>query len=200
MRQSTSKELYAYWDRVRNGRIAPCRFEIDPAEIASLLPETFIAAYEGRPSIRFRLAGTKICEQFGRELRGADFMDLWTGKDRDAVAALIRDILRDGIVAHGRFLASTAAGRQAEFELVLLPLIHNSSAVNRLLGAFTAVHPPYWLGSEPLERLEIVNLCRHEPREIETAAADGDTVVHLRRPFRVIEGGRTRFVPYSLKF
>jgi hypothetical protein len=33
MQQSTSKQLYAYWDRVRNGRIAPRRFEIVPVRV-----------------------------------------------------------------------------------------------------------------------------------------------------------------------
>jgi hypothetical protein len=195
MRQSTTKELYAYWDHIRNGRIAPCRFEIDPAEIAGLLPETFIVAYEGRPSIRFRLAGTKICEQFGRELRGMDFMGLWT--DRDAAASLIGGILKEGGVGHGRFHGTTTTGRQAEFELLLLPLIHNGTIINRLLGAVTAIDPPFWLGSEPLERLEFIDL-HHRRGDDETAdrPADRDVVVHLRRrPFRVIDGGRTRFVP-----
>lgn len=195
MRQSTSNELYAYWDRVRNGRVAPCRFEIDPAAIAALLPETFIVAYEGRPSIRFRLAGTKVCENFGRELRGTDFMDLWT--DRDAAASLIGGILKQGGVGHGRVQGTTSTGRQADFELVLLPLIHNGTIINRLLGAVTAIDPPFWLGSEPLVRLEFIDL-HHRRGNGETAyrPADSPVVVHLRRrPFRVIDGGRTRFVP-----
>jgi len=65
MQQPTSRQLYAYWDGIRNGRIAPRRFEIEPARIASLLPETFIAECTGLLGFRFRLAGTKICEHFG---------------------------------------------------------------------------------------------------------------------------------------
>ncbi|HWM30982.1 MAG TPA: PAS domain-containing protein, partial [Methyloceanibacter sp.] len=139
MQQSATRELYAYWDRVRNGRMAPYRFEIDPTKIAALLPETFIAECEGRPGFRFRLAGTKICEQFCRELRGVDFLTLWTGKDRDTVASLIGKVLNDGAVAHGRFRATAHTGRKASFELVLLPLIHNGTTANRLLGAITAI-------------------------------------------------------------
>jgi len=66
MQQPTSLQLYAYWDRVRNGRFAPRWFEVEPAKIAALLPETFIAESAGLLGCRFRLAGTKICEQFGR--------------------------------------------------------------------------------------------------------------------------------------
>ena len=46
MQQTTTRQLYAYWDRVRNGRVTPRRFEIEPAKIANLLPETLIAECE----------------------------------------------------------------------------------------------------------------------------------------------------------
>jgi hypothetical protein len=39
---------------VRNGRVAPRRFEIEPAKIATLLPQTFIAECEGQLAYRFR--------------------------------------------------------------------------------------------------------------------------------------------------
>ena len=39
MRQPACKQLYAYWDRLRNGRAAPRRFEIEPARIPTLLPD-----------------------------------------------------------------------------------------------------------------------------------------------------------------
>ena len=54
MQQPTSRQLYAYWDRVRNGRIAPRRFEIEPARIAALLRETFIAEGVGLLGHRFQ--------------------------------------------------------------------------------------------------------------------------------------------------
>jgi hypothetical protein len=153
MQQPTSRQLYAYWDRVRNGRVAPRRFEIEPAKIAALLPQTFIAENAGMLSYRFRLAGTKICEQFGRELRGADLLGLWDAKDRDAVASLLRNIFADAAVGYGRFRAYAANDREVSFELVLLPLIHAGDAVNRILGAVTAIEPPFWLGAESLLRL-----------------------------------------------
>ena len=71
--------------------------------IAAVLPETFIVEGTGALGYRFRLAGTRICEQFGRELRGADLLSLWEGADRDAVASLLRNVVADGIVGHGRF-------------------------------------------------------------------------------------------------
>jgi hypothetical protein len=191
MQQPTSRQLFAYWDRVRNGRVAPRRFEIEPAKIAALLPETFIVEGAGLLGYRFRLAGTRICEQFGRELRGADLLSLWEEADRDAVASLLHTVFADAAVGYGRFRAYTRAGRQASFELVLLPLIHTGEAINRILGAITAIEPPFWLGAEPLLRQEIVELNLHWPDGVPAFVAQGgaEVISLASRRFRVLERG-----------
>ncbi len=166
MQQSTSQQLYAYWDRVRNGRAAPRRFEIEPAEISALLPETFIAERLSARSYRFRLAGTLICQQFGHELRGTDLLDLWNDADRRAVASLLRTVLTDAAIGYGRSRAYGPDNRHASFEFVFLPLIHIGETPNRILGAFTALEPPFWLGTEPLLRQELVDLNLHWPGEV----------------------------------
>jgi len=190
MQQPTSRQLYAYWDRVRNGRLAPRRFEIEPAKIAALLPETFIAESAGQLGYRFRLAGTKICEQFGRELRGADLLSLWEQEDRESVASLLRSVFTDAAVGHGVFRAYARTNRQAGFEIVLMPLIHTGDTVNRILGAITAIEPPFWLGAEPLLRQEIVELHLHWPDGAPSVPRGGAEIVRLARSrFRVYEGG-----------
>lgn len=189
MQQPTSRQLYAYWDHIRNGRLAPRRFEIEPAKIAALLPETFIAEGAGLLGMRFRLAGTKICEQFGRELRGSDFLSLWTARDRDALASLLRNVLVDAAVAHGEFRAYTDAGREARFEFMLMPLIHTGETINRLLGTITAIEPAFWLGSEPLTRFEIAAVGLHWPDGAPAFANRGAEIVRLRpKRFRVLAG------------
>ena len=198
MQQTTSKQLYAYWDRVRNGRRAPQRFEIEPAKIAPLLPETFIAECTGPHGVRFRLAGTKICEQFGRELRGIELLSLWEPDDQEALASLLRRILTGAAIGEVVFQAHTEENRQAKFELLLMPLIHTGHTVNRLLGAISAIDPPFWLGALPLVRQEIINLDLHGPDGAPAfIAASGtahgdhatDAVALMRQRFRVYEGG-----------
>jgi hypothetical protein len=191
MQQPTSRQLYAYWERVRNGRVAPRRFEIEPSKIAAVLPETFIVEGAGALGYRFRLAGTRICEQFGRELRGADLLSLWEDADRVAVASLLHKVFTDGAVGHGRFRAYSGANRQASFELLLLPLIHTGETINRVLGAITAIEPPFWLGAEPLLRQEIIELNEHWPDGPPVPLApDGvEAAIPGSRRFRVLEGG-----------
>jgi hypothetical protein len=129
--------------------------EIEPAKIAPLLRETFIGECTGLLGFRFRLAGTRICQHFGRELRGVDFLSLRSLADRDTIASQVRNVLNDGAVGYGVFDAYTKTKRQAGFEFTLMPLIHTGQAINRLLGAITAIEPPFWLGSEALSTFEV---------------------------------------------
>ena len=183
MQQPTSLQLNAYWDRVRNGRFAPRRFEVEPSKIAALLPETFIAEGAGLLGCRFRLAGTRICEQFGRELRGADLLSLWEDADRDAVASLLRTVLSDAAVGYGRFRGYTRTDRQAGFEFVLLPLIHTGDAINRILGAMPS--------SRPSGRQEIVDLNLHWPDGTPAFMAQGgaEVISLASRRFHILERG-----------
>lgn len=192
MQQPTSRQLYAYWDGLRNGRIAPRRFEVDPARISKLLGETFIAECTDLVEFRFRLAGTKICEHFGRELRGVDFLGLWSAEDRDAMASLVRNVQTDGAAAHGVFHGFSPTHRKASFEFTLMPLIHTDLAINRLLGSITAIEPPFWLGTEPLTSFEVSDLHLHWPDGAPAFMTNGGAeVIRLsRQRFRVVEGGQ----------
>ncbi|WP_254622303.1 PAS domain-containing protein, partial [Stenotrophomonas sp. GbtcB23] len=81
MRNQVSQIIFDYWTDLKGDRGAPLRTEIDPTALRHLLPHLFIATVglEGYPV--FRLAGTRICDLFGRELRGAGFAEIWLEDD-----------------------------------------------------------------------------------------------------------------------
>jgi hypothetical protein len=206
MRQRTSNLLYSYWNSVRQGRRAPCRYEIEPAKIAALLPETFIVECGARTEYRIRLAGTRICDQFGRELRNSSLLDFWTPHDREAMANLLHNVIQDGAVGVAHFAARKEGDRRVDFEMTLMPLIHNDQSVNRVLGCITAIDPPFWLGTVRLDDFELkdVNLLWPDGAPV-FITASGETFAdgpvpggHLdrlsadeaRRRFKVYEGGR----------
>ncbi len=67
--------LIAYWDRKRGDRIAPARPEIDPLDLARVLPHVaLIDVLDGikaeAATFRYRLVGEHINEQTGRRLAG----------------------------------------------------------------------------------------------------------------------------------
>ena len=82
MKQRTSHILFNYWNDVRGDRLAPRRFDIEPSRISKILAETFILERVDSHTYVFRLAGTKICEQFGIEFRGRNFLDFAGDSDR----------------------------------------------------------------------------------------------------------------------
>ena len=193
MLHETNKKLYGYWNRLRNGRAAPLRSEIEPAEISSLLPDTFIAECAAFRACRLRLAGTRLCKIFGRELRGEDLLSFWQGSDRQSFSAALRSVLFEAAVAHAIFEASAEDQRSARFELLILPVASTGSAITRLLGAMSAIHPPSWLGSMPLLRQELVELRLITPQEDADMVSDFGIplaeIIAPNRRFRVYQGG-----------
>jgi hypothetical protein len=133
MRQKTSQTLYAYWNEVRKGRLAPERLEIQPAHIAAQLPDTFILERCDAHTYRFRLAGTRVCDRFGLEPRGLNFLELWKAADRDLFEHHLAAITETGRVGVFTIEAEYALERRASFEILVLPLIHTGQALDRLL-------------------------------------------------------------------
>ena len=62
------------------------RAEIDPAAIRHALGDIFMLAADFVDGIRFRLAGTRVCALFGRELKGERFNALWSEASRAQIA------------------------------------------------------------------------------------------------------------------
>ena len=57
MKLRTNQTLYAYWNELRAGRIAPRRLEVEPSRINSVLAETFMLERASPSTYRYRLAG-----------------------------------------------------------------------------------------------------------------------------------------------
>jgi hypothetical protein len=206
MKQRTVQSLYAYWNDLRAGRIAPQRLEIEPARIGALLPETFMLERVGPAAFNFRLAGTRLCEIFGTELRGADMLAGWSPSDRAAITADLKTTCETGAVTLLTVEASADPIHRVQLEVILLPLMHSTNRLERIIGAMSPLTAPHWLG---YERLGAKRLIDHDliwpdgqpevlldgtglqPLAQPLAGADR-TVRSERRLFRVFEGGRSK--------
>jgi hypothetical protein len=156
MRQDGSIQLFQYWNRLRNGRPAPRRTEIEPVDIKSQLADTFILEKDTRGEAIFRLAGTRLCATYGRELKGFAFSFLWLPKDQQMVRRLVQSAFQAKSVAVVTFDGVSRRGRVNRFELLLLPLDGGRESP-RSLGAITAAAKPFWLGVDPLAENHIAS-------------------------------------------
>lgn len=154
MRHDGSIELFQYWNGLRNGRPAPKRTEIEPSDIRSLLADTFILERDARGEAIFRLAGTRLCAIYGRELKGFAFASLWKEKDQRLIARLAFSAFEMKSVVVITFSGLSRGKRSNPFELLLLPLDGGSESP-RCMGIVSAGARPFWLGADPVREAQI---------------------------------------------
>jgi len=150
MKHAASRELYAYWEAKRGKRPAPERSEIEPGAIRGVLSDAFILALDGKAGHPVRLAGTRVCALFGRELKEESFLNLWTALNRPVMEGLI-GLLTDectgtvaGVAAHND------DGESIDLELLLLPLGIHRPSFARAIGVLAPLKIPAWLGVRPI--------------------------------------------------
>ena len=177
MKHAATRELYDYWQRLRGARPAPDRTEIEPSDLRRILGDTFILEVDACNESRFRLAGTRVCALYGRELKGKDFLSFWRGKDRDAVATLLAAVSQDAAAAVFGFEGRSAHDRTLPCEVLLLPIRQKGEGWTRILGSLVPMDDPYWIGIHPLMSQTITSLRLIWPDERPTFLRRGDEVI-----------------------
>lgn len=197
MQEAVSQSLYSYWDALRGSRPAPKRFEIEPSRIANTLPDTFILERVNYTNARFRLAGTRITDALGMELRGKNLFELFKIDDRRTLQNQIELVASRCAVGLFHMAAESAEGKSTTFEVLILPLMHTSETIERFLGSISSREKPDWLGSVPLIRQKLIH---HEiiwpgrgRSENERDFHYQAPVLHTRREARIVRSARRQF-------
>jgi hypothetical protein len=125
--------LKSYWDRLRAGRVAPYRAEIDPRQFESALENTFIVEKIASDTMRVRLAGTKICEMMGMEVRGMEPGALIEAGDRVRFERLLNVVMSEPAVIELKLAAPNRAGVYRA-SMLLMPLRSDFGEINRVIG------------------------------------------------------------------
>jgi hypothetical protein len=193
MKHAATRELYAYWDRLRAGRSAPDRSDLEPGAIRTLLGDVFLLELGGIERHLVRLAGTRICTLLGRELKDRPFAASFAPDEWHDLYALLDGVAETAVPAVAGVVGETADGRTLDLELLVLPLKHRGRTHARLLGSLVSNEWPYWAGMSPLVRLRLVSI-----RYLRTDShASGDAIDLVSppvrpavSPLRVLPGGR----------
>jgi len=122
-----------YWFAKRADRLAPSRADIDPVDIAPILPRVMLVDVSRDPvDFRFRLAGTGLFKIHGAELTNKRAQDL----EPAAYGALIHRHYCDALarrapVAHRVRIACET--RRSAYLRIILPLSEDGAVINRLM-------------------------------------------------------------------
>lgn len=183
MKHATSRELYSYWNRLRAGRSAPERSDLDPAAVRTLLGDILLLEFTNRERHTVRLAGTRICTLLGRELKGHALTECFATEDRPDLSAMLDFVAAAAQPSVSGVRGETADGRSLNLEFLALPLRHRGRTHARMLGALSALETPYWAGMAPLSRLRLVT-----SRQLyRMQGPDGDIDL-ITPPTRVVTG------------
>lgn len=172
-----TEELLDYWRLRAMAGHAPARTQINPADLARLLPQVFILGRQGPGQYVFRLAGELLVDLHADPLRGSDPIRLWAQKDRLRLASALESSRRriEPFVAmvDGR----TAGGLEAPFEITFAPLADKDGEVSRVIGLYQPRALLACLNGHSVREFTIHRLLGAQPDQAEPAlrlaAVDG---------------------------
>jgi hypothetical protein len=192
MKHASTRMLFSYWDALRGERAAPDRGEIEPGEIRHILADTFILEIGADRTAEFRLAGTRLCALFGRELKARRFVDLWPEHAAPGIRRHVSTVTDETAGLVVGLVGTTEAGDTVDLEMLLLPLRHRGKPHARVLGALSPGVVPTWLGFSPVTSLATVSLRVIWPSgRVEGPGFGRGDPGDRRRRFVVHEGGRS---------
>jgi len=191
MKHLSSRDLFAHWNDRRGNRPAPERGEIDPGAIRGALADSFILSFNPLTNHPFRLAGTRLCALFGRELKGQAFGELWDRPRQRQISDLATVVADESVGIVAGAVGWTAEGFSVDLELLLLPLRHCGRTHVRLIGTLAPLAAPYWLGASPVLTLGL-GAHRYLGPAVEAPPAPPpvEAGARLRRGLLVYDGGQ----------
>jgi len=166
MKHPSSREFFAYWDGKRGDARAPDRSEIEPSALRGLLGDIFMLAYDSAAGYPFRVAGTRVCALFGRDMKDRSFSALFDRESRREIEEIVAVVGDEMLPAIAGLTAKSARGAITHLELLLLPFsarAHTPISLTGLLAPFETHHGTL---DGPLGELSLTSWRYiHPPRE-----------------------------------
>lgn len=153
MKHRSTIAIFSEWQRLartENGFFrAPMREQIEPRKLGRHLSDLFFLEAEKDGDLSFRLAGTRICTLFGRELKNTRFLSLWCERDRAALGELTENVSSLEVPALVSHVGISMSGQSLGLEMFLAPLEASNGQIS-LLGSIAVLDSVTWVGADPI--------------------------------------------------
>jgi hypothetical protein len=127
--------LRSFWSGLRRGGELPRRVDITPCQIGDLLDCTLLVERIAPGVARVRIAGMRLSDLLGMDLRGMPLSALILPGDRAAFAAELEPVFARPAQVELWLRSDWGIGRPAlDARLMLLPVIGDGGKVDRALG------------------------------------------------------------------
>lgn len=135
LRDQRIVRLYAYWCARRGERALPARADLDPAEFAYVLGNLVLMEVQREPlRFRYRLHGVNLVMRDGYDMTGRWLHDHPEPEYRTRIEQTYGEVARTARPAHG-VRDIVVDGRMRRYESLVLPLGHDGTTVDMILGA-----------------------------------------------------------------
>ncbi|WP_024510652.1 PAS domain-containing protein [Bradyrhizobium sp. ARR65] len=184
MKHPSSREFFAYWDGKRGSARAPDRSDIEPNAVRGLLGDIFVLSCDLDAGYPFRVAGTRVCALFGRDLKDESFAALFTRESRREIEDIATVVAEEMLPSIAGLTATATDGTRTHLELLLLPFNARAHAPISMTGLLA----PFESNPGMLGALELVShRYLHQPEKIIPRAI---RKLAIARGFMVYEGLR----------
>ena len=156
MLNAHTQHFLSYWRRLRGERLVPRKDEIDPRAIKDHLAFTFLLQREGEDRFTVRLAGTGLCELFGQELKGHNFIHYWADEARAAARTSLGRVANLSVPTVAVCVAETADLKPMRGEMIMVPFEGARGEGTLILGHFQPLEPLARLGGKKLVRIRMI--------------------------------------------
>lgn len=157
MKHQTSRDVFAYWDRLRGAAVLPDRRDFDPLAVRDSLDWIVMIDTDVSSGAPIRVAGSGVSALFGRELRGSSFVSLWRLRDRAETIDWIEAACLAETPSCESLLVAPLDRDPVAMELLILPFRHLDVAAARALCVLSVDPTPRWAGLMPLAPLAWTN-------------------------------------------
>ena len=99
MKHPSSREFFAYWDKVRGTEKAPDRSDVEPSAVRELLGDIFVLSYDNEAGFPFRVAGTRVSALLGRDLKDTSFAALFAEESRREIEDIVTYVAEEMLAA-----------------------------------------------------------------------------------------------------
>lgn len=135
-------ELLDHWERLRGGRIAPQRSEIDPRQIENALQHAFILERVADGEARFRIAGMDLCALMGMEVRAMPATSIIQPDDRAVFSGILEKLFTKPEIVELTLEAANPGRTALGADMLLLPMTNETGKITRVLGCLVANGTP----------------------------------------------------------
>jgi len=153
MKHRSTIAIFSEWQRLarteRGTFCAPARERIEPRKLGRHLSDLFFLEAEQHGDLSFRLAGTRVCTLFGRELKNTRFLSLWSERDRAALRETSQNVSGLAIPALVSYEGISMSGRSLGLEMFLAPLEATDGQIS-ILGSIAVLDSVTWVGADPI--------------------------------------------------